>query len=116
MTGRQLLSGLVPVIAGFSVWAIGFVLLYGLNAVGCQAGWHQLGSEPFTTQRLMLIVLLLATLAAIALTALAFRRKTVGASPDEQRFVLRVGWWSSVAAFVASLFTFAPVLVLSTCL
>lgn len=112
MTPRLLMRGLVPILAGFSAWAVGFVLLYGINALGCAAGWHLMGGEPFTLQRLLLMVLFLATLASIALIWLAFRRSD-GAG---EGFVKTVARWSTVAAFAASVFTFVPVFALSTCI
>src|SRR5690554_2974861 len=46
--------------AGFATWGVGFAAIYGLQAVGCAAGWNDLMAGPLSLQRVLLIVLLLA--------------------------------------------------------
>ncbi|SFZ86287.1 hypothetical protein SAMN02983003_3467 [Devosia enhydra] len=113
---RAMRAGLMPLIAGFVLWSLGFVALYGLNAVGCAMGWHLLGSEPLTLQRLMLVLVLAATLAGVGALTLAQRREVGRQTQGREGLILRAGYWASLAALGATLFTFAPVFALSTCI
>lgn len=113
---RAIRTGLMPLIAGFTIWSLGFVALYGLNAVGCAMGWHVLGSDPFTPQRLMLVAVFLATLAGVGALAFAQGRQVRMHPQGREALILRAGYWASLAALASTLFTFAPVFVLSTCI
>ena len=93
--------------AGFALWASAFVVLYGLNAVGCAFEWPQ------RLQRGLLLTAL-----ALHLTALAWlawhcwqRRRDCSASG----FLEYVGLGATVAALAATLLTFAPSVVLTLC-
>ncbi|MGV3651453.1 MAG: hypothetical protein ACO1OK_08515 [Devosia sp.] len=113
---RGMRAGIMPLLAGFAIWSLGFVTLYGLNALGCSLGLHLLGSEPFTAQRLMLVLVLLGTTAAVGTLVVMQNRELGRAEAGRSGLILRAGYWTSLAALGATLFTFAPVFVLSTCI
>lgn len=102
LTSRPLLLA-----AGFSIWASAFVVLYGVNAIGCAFTWSQ------SLQRGGLLILLALHLAALAwLTWRCWQqRRTTGAAG----FVQAVGFGATLAALAATLLTFSPSLILTLC-
>lgn len=46
--------GLPLVLAGWIVWAAGFLLLYALQATGCRMEWHEQAIGPVSALRLAL--------------------------------------------------------------
>jgi len=107
MTGRALmLLG-----AGFTVWAVAFVLLYGMLSVGCAFGWHEILLAGVTSlQRLQLVVLFLVHLSAIALLTVMLRRTA------RRSFLHAIGYGAAGAALAATVFTYGAVFFLSPCL
>jgi hypothetical protein len=96
--------------AGFVVWCSALVFLYALHAIGCTFGW------PSGPLRGTLAVVLLVHLAAIGW----MWRGLAGSRPDAAQgdsgdFVHTVVIWTLIAAMAASLITFAPSLLLATC-
>lgn len=100
----------ISLLAGFAIWALTFVALYGLHAVGCSAGWQQLSLGPVNALRLGLVGTWLLCLLALAL--LVFRR--IG-SVRRGEALARISLWATSAATVAALLTFAPLLVVRLC-
>lgn len=106
MSGRALLG----LGAGFAVWASAFVALYAMLSVGCRFGWEGVELLPgLSAQRAQLILLLALHLGVGAVLAVRFR------VPPHGPFLWRLSYLAAVAALAASLFTFAGVLVLSSC-
>ena len=106
MSGR----GLLLLAAGFTLWAVAFVVLYAMLSVGCRFGWDGIAlAGDITLQRAQLVMLFLAFAAAGAWLAVRLR---VG---PRARFLARVAWLAALAASGAIVFSFAPVFALSEC-
>ena len=98
-----------PILTGFSLWALAFLGLYGLQHLGCYLAW-----DP-ALHRLVLIVsyglAMLLLLGDLMLRLRARRRSGSGVSAVD-----RIGLGTSIAAFFATVVTFAPTLFVSACL
>lgn len=92
----------LPILAAFTLWALGFLALYGLQATGCRLGW------PDAQGRLVLGATLAALLAAIAGIAWWLRRAPAGLGRT-------VGLYATLAAGVSTLFCFSGVFWLTLC-
>jgi len=106
MKDRTPLSGPLALIAGFSLWALAFVLLYAGHGYSCAAG--------FDGVRWLLASLWLILLAAGAALILAFFRKRAR-GPNDTAFLRRLGLILAVAALGAMLWTGMPVVLLEPC-
>jgi len=91
-------------LAGFSVWSAGFVLLYALQALGCAYGWAW--HRPILVVAYVLVQALLA--------GLALYRPAAHGEPASSLSVS--AGWANRAAFAAGLLVFLPVTFGSTCL
>lgn len=100
MTGK-----LWPLMLGFSIWALAFVALYALQALGCAWGW------PEGPHRLVLIAVWLATLMLLA-AALWWQRK--GATGADAT-IRRAGLIGSAAALAATVLAYFPVTFATMC-
>jgi len=106
MSGR----GLLMLAAGFTLWAVAFVVLYAMLSVGCRFGWDGIAlAGGVTLQRAQLVVLFLAFLAAGIWLAGALRAGA-GAS-----FLARAAYLAALAGLGAIAFSFAAVFALSPC-
>lgn len=94
-----------PLLLGFTIWALAFVALYTLQALGCLLHW------PEFWHRALLIALAIATIAALAALLISQRRTASTASPPIQTTSQAL----TLAAIAASIVTFAPVLFVSAC-
>ena len=97
-------------VAGFGVWCIAIVVLYSVHAIGCAFAW---AAGPL---RLGLAVVLLAHLIVIGW----MWRDLAVASPDPVfgragTFLHTVVVWTLIAAFVATVLTLGPTLLLAKC-
>ena len=104
--------------AGFIIWSIAFIALYGGNAVGCRLGWYEIElAGGITLQRLMLVGLYALSLAAILLFSLWIHRRyrSAGRTSKATDFIHRVARDGGVAAVAATLFCFTLVFWLSPC-
>lgn len=105
MNGRALLL----LGAGFTIWAAAFVALYALLSTGCRFGWDTVEiAAGLTLQRALLVAVFLFHLAACTAFAVVMRGKN-------GQFLHKAAYGAAVAAAVSTLFTFAPVAVLSPC-
>jgi len=98
-------------VAGFGVWCVALAALYALHAIGCAFAWSS-GSL-----RTGLTVIVLAGLLAIA----AMWRGLARTDPDPAlgppgAFLHAVVVGTLIAAFVTTLLTLAPTLLLVTCI
>jgi hypothetical protein len=96
--------------AGFGVWCVTLVALYALHAIGCAFAW------PAGTLRTGLAVVVIAGLLVIA----AMWRGVARADPDPAlgqpgAFLHEVIVWTLIAAFVTTLLTLGPTLLLTSC-
>lgn len=103
--------------AGFTVWALAFVLIYASLSFGCAFGWDEVRLGGLVSlQRAQLVLLFLVATAASAVAAWALRPATFADGGDPPgRFLGTVGFGAALAALASTLATFAPVLALSTC-
>jgi hypothetical protein len=101
MSGRER-AALWLILAGFIVWSVGFVLLYGLQALGCEYGWDK--------HRQWLI--LAYGLVVLALGWIAWHTQKVRTGSGLGTTAL----WANRAALGAGLLTFLPVTFASTCI
>lgn len=97
--------------AGFGVWCSALVVLYALHAIGCAFAW------PAALLRLGLAVALVTHLIVIG----RMWRDLAAASPDPAlgptgAFLHTAVVWTLVAAFVATVLTLGPPLLLTICM
>lgn len=98
-------------VAGFGVWSSALAILYALHAVGCAFAWSA------GLLRLGLAVVLVAHLTVIGW----MWRDLAKAGPNPVfgqtgTFLHMVTLWSVIAAFVATVITLGPSLLLTTCM
>ncbi|TYR30681.1 hypothetical protein FY036_18405 [Mesorhizobium microcysteis] len=101
--------------AGFTIWAVAFIALYGMLSVGCRFGWDRIDAVAgISVQRLQLLVLFAVHVAAGVALAVGLRppfpREGAGG-----HFVRWVGYWAAVAALGSTVFSFAGVFALTAC-
>ncbi len=96
--------------AGFGVWCSALVFLYALHAIGCTFAW------PSGSLRVVLVLVLLAHLIAMGLMWRRFARVDADSVFGQPGTFLRTTVeWTFLAAFVATVLTLAPPLLLATC-
>lgn len=111
-TGR-----LTHIAFGFAAWAVVFVLIYGMQAVGCRLGWDRI--ELFgalSLQRLQQITLYFGGIVALVLLYAWCRRHSL--QPQSQptdSFLETVSTYGAMAACGAVTLSFAGVLWLTAC-
>ena len=96
--------------AGYGAWCSGLVFIYALHALGCTFGW------PTSALRLSLGVVLAVHLAVIGW----LWRDLASVSPDPAlgptgSFLHWVAVWTLITAFVTTVLTLGPTLLLKTC-
>lgn len=96
--------------AGFVVWCSALVFLYALHALGCAFAW------PSGALRLTLVLVLAAHLIVIGWIGRACARADPDASGEPATFLHSVIVWTTIAAFVATVLTLGPPLLLQSCL
>ncbi len=92
-----------PLLAGFTLWAAGFVTLYAVQALGCIWSWP----EPWHRTTLVALALGLIT-ALLALLVWQQRR-------PEKRALDLTGMALTAAALAVSIAVFSPTLFTSLC-
>ena len=96
--------------AGFIVWWSALAILYAVQAIGCA---FAVSVGPL---RLVLVFLLFAHLAVIGWMWRRLARADLG--PDFGRtgaFLSRAAIWSTIAAFVTTVFTLSATMMLTLC-
>jgi hypothetical protein len=100
---------------GFTIWAIGFVGLYAMQAVGCAYSWDEIAlSGGVSLQRAQLVGILCCLLAGLLFLALRWRGAGTTV-PPVRSFLRSVSVAGLFAALFASAFTFGPAIALSAC-
>jgi len=100
-----MIGKLWPLLMGFCIWALAFIGLYGLQALGCVWSW------PDALHRGVLVGVGVFTLAMLlVLLRRQFRERTANRGAID-----RAGLWLTLAAIVASAVMFVPSLFLSLC-
>jgi hypothetical protein len=101
-----MIARLWPLLAGFTLWALALVALYGLQLLGCRFGWppeaHRVALVAAYAVSLGLMAILLATQIALG------RRQ--GSGPMK-----RIGIGTTLAALFAAAITLSPTLMASAC-
>lgn len=95
---------LLMLVAGFTIWATAFILLYALQALGCAYGWG-------SAHRPVLIGAFVMCLAPLAALAFWPAPTTTASSPG----LFRASRWANRAALGAGVLTYAPVLFATAC-
>ena len=95
---------------GYGVWCIALVVIYALHALGCAFGW------PTGALRLGLGVALLASLAVIGWLWRDYAKTSPDSAFGESgSFLHWVVLWTLITAFVTTVLTLGPTLLLATC-
>lgn len=95
---------------GYGIWCSALVMLYALHALGCAFAW------PSAMLRTVLALVFLAHLVAIGVFWRAYaRRRADAAGGATGSFFHEVALWTLATAFVATLITLGPSLLLVTC-
>lgn len=94
-----------PLLLGFGIWALGFVALYVLQALGCIWTW------PEPSHRLALIALWIATLGALCAVLVWQWRRASGATS----VMTRASVGLTIAAIAATALTYFPVTFATLC-
>lgn len=94
-------------LAGPTIWAVIFSLVYALHGAGCALGWQHVEAPLGSMHRLVLTLAWSAGLIACGLL-LAVKPAAEG----REAYLLRAGAWIGLGA---TLFTLFPVVFASTC-
>lgn len=94
-----------PLLIGFTIWAVAFVAIYALQALGCAWNWHPV------LHRTILASAALLTLAALA-AALAIQLPFFKREPS---IVQKAGIVLTMTTLPVTLILFAPITFLSLC-
>ncbi|MBC2773657.1 hypothetical protein H6M51_12350 [Rhizobium sp. AQ_MP] len=108
-------SPFVLLLTGFVIWSGAFLLLYGVQATGCHLGWHRLDVGPISALRLLLAVMLAATVGLIGGLHWYATRELTEPETDEARLLRTIAGMLQVAAMVATVITFFGVMWLTLC-
>ena len=109
-------SALLWFVAGFGIWSVCFVLLYGVQAVGCEWGWHEAPLGFATLQHLILGAILVTHVVVLAvLSAIAVRWWRSDRENGAGRFVRASAVTLTLAALIATIWTGIPAVVLRAC-
>lgn len=95
--------------AGFGVWCSALAILYAVHAIGCAFAW------PAGPLRLGLALLLLAHLHVIGWMWRGLARAAADALGPTGSFLHVVFLWTVIAAFIATVLTLGPPLLLTIC-
>jgi hypothetical protein len=102
---------LIRLLVGLTLWAGGFMLLYGLHGYGCAAGWNQRSAGPLTHLGLVLVGSWAGLLALAGLFTLALHRYPHRGNQMLSRLAF-ISAWSGIAGL---LFMGAPVVLAARC-
>ncbi|UEM01338.1 hypothetical protein JL101_015105 [Skermanella rosea] len=114
MNGTAKPGKLLLLVAGFLLWSSAFVVLYGLQGLGCRLGWDAVGLGPVSLNRGALLAAWAVHLGLIGfLAAVLARRRSHGRGTA---FLDRAGLALTFCALVATIWTGIPILTTgSTC-
>ena len=96
---------LLLLVAGFTVWSVAFVVLYGLQAIGCAFGWGD-------WHRPILIGAYLLSL--LPLSWLAWQRPYSAGEPATMLLISAL--WANRAALVSGILVYLPVTFATICI
>jgi hypothetical protein len=109
-------SPLLTLAAGFTIWAIGFAVIYAVQGAGCAYGWDRIALGPISLLRWILGMLATGTAVCIYLT----KRKlsnilAANARNEADHFLLSIATCAALIAIPTTLFTFAGILITTVC-
>jgi NO-binding membrane sensor protein with MHYT domain len=124
MTGRSRWTAPLAAIAGLGVWALYFVVIYGLFSIGCERRWRL--AEPDGLDRLSLVLILTAVpfLGLLLWLTIASLRRWLRArvealsripGAEEEHFIAMTAFWLNLLALVAALWVSLPLLLTTPC-
>lgn len=111
MSPRRATLDLALFCAGFLIWSSAFLALYGVQGLGCSAGWDDVRFGSVTLLRPLLIAIWVAHLAALLALVWWTRRRM----HDGATFLRRAGYVMSCVAGLATIWMGAPILGLTMC-
>ena len=100
-----MIRNLWPLLAGFTIWAIAFALLYALQALGCVLSWPQFW------HRALMVTIAGATILVLALVLL----RQLSMQKSDPGALSSIGAALTLAAGVATALTFSPTLFVAIC-
>ncbi|UEM22884.1 hypothetical protein JL100_009110 [Skermanella mucosa] len=110
---------LLLLVTGFLLWSSAFVVLYGVQGLGCRLGWDDVGLGPVSLNRGALLAVWALHVGLIAaMAAIQVRRRSAdrGAADRGTAFIDRAGLALTFCALVATIWTGIPILTAgSTC-
>lgn len=114
---------LVGLALPLTVWALHFTVVYSFQGVACAEGWQRHRAAGLELPVWLMIGFTLAALALIAWLGFRAHRhwRRMGAAavmpPADRRgrFLAHATWLAAIIAFVATVFTATPLLLLGTC-
>lgn len=118
MDARCRRTGRLSLVAvGFTAWAVAFIAIYGMQAVGCRLAWHEVEVfDSMSLQRLQQILLYAIGLGASVVLYRALSAESRRAPRDTTAgFLANVSAYGALAAVGAVAVSFAGVLWLSAC-
>lgn len=103
--------------AGFAAWSAIFVIMYGVQALGCRLDWQSVPIVgTLSLQRMMQVVLYLGSLiVALGLWQWLLMLSKVETASATDQFLLNVSTKAGLAALGAVAFCFAGALWLTAC-
>lgn len=102
---------IVRLLAGLTLWAAAFSLIYAMEGAACALEWHQLSFGPLNAARTLLVGLWMLSLLALAYLSWSFwPRARMGGTLD------RVAFGAALAGLAAAAYTGMPTATLSLCL
>lgn len=114
--GARHLGLFARIFIGFTAWAVFFVLIYGMQAVGCRLAWDRIEIGAFSLQRLQQIAFYIAgLLAMLGLFAWVRRSNVLAKQKSLGEFMQGVSLYATAAAGIALAFCFTGVLWLTAC-
>jgi hypothetical protein len=110
---------LLAILAGWTIWSVVFVALYAVLSIGCELGWQDQAIGPLSLQRLVLLILWLASIVLLAwLSWSAWARMHIASDrkQDLRQFTGDLTVAGTIVACAATFWMGLPILGTSTCL
>ncbi len=100
-------------VAGFCIWALAFIALYAVNAIGCRFEWSPAIQRGALLAMLFVHLIVLASLTVWTAARWRRMRESITAPAALLEYL---GLGTTLAAFGATVFVLAPAAAISLCL